>query len=146
MLMAKVLFASFLSEISYANSILAPLALDYGHQVDITSFTRSITPRKFASELRKYNPTVLCVSFMLYSRDEAVQLARIAKTRGIKTVAGGFHPTLCPDDVLKTGCFDCVVKGDGAGVLVDILNNIDTLNSTLMDGVTSDIFRKTAMK
>ena len=145
MLMAKVLFASFLSEISYANSILAHLALDYGHQVDITSFTRSIT-LEICIRVAEIYPTVLCVSFMLYSRDEAVQLARIAKTRGIKTVAGGVHPTLCPDDVLKTGCFDCVVKGDGAGVLVDILNNIDTLNSTLMDGVTSDIFRKTAMK
>src|ERR1700727_2087235 len=42
-----------------------------------------------------------------------MEVGRMARDRGAYVVYGGIHATLYPEEALKLGCADAVVKGDG---------------------------------
>lgn len=53
------------------------------------------------------------VSFMTALAPRAYEIARELRARGRVVVAGGYHPTLCPDEAAQH--FDAVVVGDAEG-------------------------------
>ncbi len=53
------------------------------------------------------------VTFMTALAPRAFAIARAFRARGKRVVAGGFHPTLCPEDCAAR--FDAVVAGDAEG-------------------------------
>ena len=53
---------------------------------------------------------VVGVSFMTALAPRAYEIAAEFRARGKAVVAGGFHPTLCPDET--AGHFDATVVGD----------------------------------
>ncbi|MBI5244719.1 MAG: B12-binding domain-containing radical SAM protein [Elusimicrobia bacterium] len=65
---------------------------------------------------------VVGVSFMTGFAPRAYEIASEFRGRGKLTVAGGFHPTLCPEDALRH--FDIVVKGEAEGVWPRVLEDI----------------------
>lgn len=67
----------------------------------------------FAAALERYQPDVVGVSYTTADRQAAHQFAKMAKHRGIRTVAGGVHPSLCAAGELATGVFDALVMGEG---------------------------------
>lgn len=130
----KILFAYFIEDFCYPASILASLAVRKGCEVDFGYFTPEDTEEATEKKLRHIKPDLLALSFMLYSRDEAFLIARVAKKMGIKVIAGGVHPTLCPEDLLTSGYFDGVVVGDGVGIFEDIIDNFKSLDGCLRPG------------
>jgi len=65
---------------------------------------------------------VVGITFMTTLAPRAYELAEIFRKRGIVTVAGGFHPTLCTDEAARH--FDIVVAGQAEGVWPKVLNDI----------------------
>lgn len=53
---------------------------------------------------------LVCLSVETYTARRAYQIAGIFRRRGIPVVMGGFHPTLCPDEVLRFA--EAVVVGE----------------------------------
>jgi anaerobic magnesium-protoporphyrin IX monomethyl ester cyclase len=68
----------------------------------------------------------------LFSKDfnNAVEIAsRVKKVNpGIKTIVGGFHSTLAPEDFLKYSVFDFAVMGEGERTVVEIAKEIEKQN------------------
>lgn len=68
---------------------------------------------------------VVGITFMTALAPRAYEIARAFRTRGIKVVAGGFHPTFMPEEAAQH--FDAVVVGEAEGswpwVLEDIASN-----------------------
>ena len=67
----------------------------------------------FGDLLDSWQPDVVGISYTTADWAAAHQFAKMAKRRGIRTVAGGIHPSLMPDEEAESGCFDCVVAGEG---------------------------------
>jgi radical SAM superfamily enzyme YgiQ (UPF0313 family) len=65
---------------------------------------------------------VVGITFMTGLAPRAYELARHFRGRGIITVAGGFHPTLCTQEAVKY--FDIVVAGQAEGVWGNVLEDI----------------------
>ncbi|MBM4102841.1 MAG: B12-binding domain-containing radical SAM protein [Planctomycetes bacterium] len=65
---------------------------------------------------------VVGITFMTGLAPRAYELARHFRSRGIVTVAGGFHPTLCTQETTKY--FDIVVAGQAEGVWGRVLEDI----------------------
>ncbi|MEN6385922.1 MAG: radical SAM protein [Phycisphaerales bacterium] len=65
---------------------------------------------------------VVGISFMTGLANRAYELAAHFKSRGIITVAGGFHPTLCTQEAMQH--FDIVVAGQAEGIWPQVLNDI----------------------
>jgi len=55
----------------------------------------------------------------------SVKIAQAAKKRGVKVVAGGFHPTFMDKEALETGGFDYVVRGEGEYIMLDLVNHLE---------------------
>ncbi|MBP7867922.1 MAG: B12-binding domain-containing radical SAM protein [Acidobacteria bacterium] len=91
----------------------------------------ALTPPEHAVELVDENVRPLdfdapcdlaAVSFMTAYAPRAFEIAREFRKRGVTTVAGGFHPSFCPDETL--GHFDVVVQGDAEGLWPRVVDDV----------------------
>ena len=130
----KLLFGIFSEDMSYPASMLSAIAVKHGWAVDIIYFHRDDNCDDIREKICMSSADLVALSIKTFERQKAVTVARTAKKLGIKTIAGGPHPTACPDDLMSTGCYDAVVVGDGAGVFEDILDNYHTLDKVVISG------------
>ena len=116
------------SAYSSLNIFLPPLGLMYiagmlrqnGHNVRIID--ENIEPIDY-DEFKEYDLVGISSDTCRYP--EAVSLAKEAKKRGKIVVMGGFHTTFLDDDAIKTGFVDCVVRGEGEEIMVQIAEALE---------------------
>lgn len=66
---------------------------------------------------------VVGITFMTALAPRAYEIADAFRARGTKVVAGGFHPTFCPEEARTH--FDAVVVGEAEGVWPRVLEDIE---------------------
>jgi len=130
----RLLFGFFTEERSYPASMLSALAIEKGWDVHLEFFNNEDPDDKIKDRLIQLQPDLVALTFRTFERKRAFQVAKIVHSLGIKLVAGGAHPTYCPDDLMTSGYFDVVVVGDGMGVFCEILDTYKTLNRKLIKG------------
>ncbi len=95
------------------------------------SVVAALTPREHEVEICDENCEpidfdapidVVGVSFMTALAPRAYEIARMFRSRGVVTVAGGYHPTFRPDEVAEH--FDAVVAGEAEGAWPQVLRDI----------------------
>jgi len=87
------------------------------------------------NEVKKINPDVVGVSFMTAVSSSAYIIAKLIKdyNKNITLVAGGWHPTLLPEEPLKKHCFDFCVRGEGEETIVELVEAIQ--NNSPLDSI-----------
>ncbi|NMA24348.1 MAG: B12-binding domain-containing radical SAM protein [Clostridiales bacterium] len=98
-----------------------------GHSVSLYHQTYMPDKREFLSKIREYNPDIIgfslrttimgCAAEMLGWLDETLP--------EIPVVAGGYHPTLAPEEVIALPGVDIVSRGEGEFSLRDLINGFD---------------------
>lgn len=68
-------------------------------------------------------PTLVAISALTASVNEAYDLARRLRGEGIRTVIGGLHVTACPEEAVHHA--DAVVIGEGEPVWLDVLRDAE---------------------
>ncbi|MCC7084624.1 MAG: cobalamin-dependent protein [Pirellulales bacterium] len=68
-------------------------------------------------------PTIVAISALTASIDEASQFSQSIRRAGLKTVLGGLHATTCADDVEEH--FDAVVIGNGERVWPSVVRDAE---------------------
>lgn len=68
-------------------------------------------------------PTLVAVSALTASVDEAYALSRALRAAGARVVLGGLHATACPDEAARE--VDAVVVGEGEPVWLDVLRDAE---------------------
>jgi len=82
---------------------------------------------KFINRVKEFNPTVLAFSIMTYQVPTAIKIlkeVRKGTPQKVWGIAGGPHPTIEPEYLLKRG-FDICVQGEGERTFIEILKNIE---------------------
>src|SRR5688500_12820094 len=95
--------------------LLASCLTAAGHEVDLLDTRLSEAP--LAEELAATSGDVVAISFMSHSRDEAFEVAELCRADGRITIGGGAHPTVLPGELVGSGLFDHVVRGEGERTL-----------------------------
>jgi anaerobic magnesium-protoporphyrin IX monomethyl ester cyclase len=106
------------------NMLLPPLGIlyiaaatrDRGNEVAVMD--RSVTHGKI--DFASYDVVGIHSDTTRFYR--ALNLARRAKAAGARVVMGGPHPCFASEDILKTGCVDAIVKGEGERSFPDLLD------------------------
>src|SRR5438105_6792192 len=91
-----------------------------------------LTPKSRDTQIRFYDdrtesipfdePTdLVAMSVETYTAKRSYQIASEYRRRGIPVVMGGFHPTLCPDEVARYA--DAVVTGEAEAVWPLVLDD-----------------------
>jgi anaerobic magnesium-protoporphyrin IX monomethyl ester cyclase len=130
----RLMFGFFGDWISYPASILSSLAIKKGWKVNLCYFAENLSETEIIGYLEQDNPDLLALTLMTCDRGAAFKVAKLAKEREIKVVVGGIHAGICPDDLIQTGFFDGVVRGDGMGVFEDILDGYKELKGEIIVG------------
>src|SRR5688572_2848972 len=76
-----------------------------------------------AAELERAGHQVAVVGFLAASFQRAVTLMRSLRQRlpGALCIAGGVHPTVFPEETLRTTGFDVAVVGEGEGTARELI-------------------------
>lgn len=91
-----------------------------GHSVKI--YDRSVEGGRVNKHLDSFHPDVVGISSLTFgSFKDALKLSQEVKKRNIPVIWGGQIPSLVPEIVLKEGCVDCVVMGDGEIAMLELL-------------------------
>lgn len=127
-------FGTFVDPLSYPSTLLADVAVNTGAEVSSHCYPDGVDEGAVDRQLAHARPDVVALSFMLFNRDDAFTVARVARRRGLKVIAGGPHPTTCPEDLEASGLFDAIVQGDGVGLFEELLNRVDSLDGQVLQG------------
>jgi radical SAM superfamily enzyme YgiQ (UPF0313 family) len=96
---------------------LAAYAKKFGHEVAIVD---QIAGDPVFKKIKKLNPDFVGITATTAVIQDAYEIADWCKEEGYKTILGGVHVTLMPEEALKHA--DFVVKGEGEDALIRILN------------------------
>ncbi len=130
----KIQLIYFTNITNYAASMLGNLAQMCGWDVAFKYFPDDALEDDIANALLRARPDLVAISIKTFERRLGVQVANIAKSLGMRVVAGGPHATDATDDLVALNLFDAVVVGDGMGVLPDILENFLALEGQAITG------------
>lgn len=107
---------------------IASSLLNAGHEVMIKDFeVEHFSKDVIDSQMKKFKPQVIGLSFRTTSYRSAVEAALTIKSIDPKVVliCGGHHSTAFSEDVIKkTGC-DIVVRGEAEETVVDLMNVLE---------------------
>lgn len=94
------------------------------------------------NRIKYYNPKIVGIYTPTVKLKSALHVAKIAKKINpeIKVVLGGPHPTIRPNDVLKSKYVDSVVVGEGEAIFPKLID--DLLNNGFQKIYKSDNFIK----
>ena len=91
-----------------------------GHTVKIVD--RSVENIRIEKILNSFEPDIVGISSLTFgSFNDALKVSGLVKEQDIPVVWGGQIPSLVPEIVLKEGCVDCVVMGDGEIAMLELL-------------------------
>lgn len=98
---------------------VASALLEAGHEVRFFDATFESSASSLASSLDAWRPDVLGVYTTFLSKANALEMGDMARTRGIRAVAGGPDSNVEPGTYL--GHFDAVVLGEGELTMRDLV-------------------------
>jgi radical SAM superfamily enzyme YgiQ (UPF0313 family) len=86
----------------------------------------SVIKDRLEQILEDFQPEVVGISLWTARVLFGLELARHTKKilPDIKIVAGGIHATILPEDMLKSGVIDYVIRGEGEFAFISLLENI----------------------
>lgn len=125
-------------------AFVSAVTLEQGHNVLI--FDANVEKNPFQSLrmlLREFQPDVVGISFTSLLSDSAHYTAGFVKTvlPHVTIIAGGYHPTVQPLDVIKDTNFDAIVAGEGEITFLEWLKTYESRDKdySLIKGL---VFRK----
>ena len=107
-------------------AILSAVLKARGHQTSLLHLTRSVSRKRFQSELRRRDYDLIGFSSLSPVFAEVRRLAPVAKeVRDVPVVYGGVHPTLNPEECLSVPGIDAVCVGEGEQALVELVERLE---------------------
>jgi anaerobic magnesium-protoporphyrin IX monomethyl ester cyclase len=98
-----------------------------GHDVRLIDLRLLGGWKEYDSAIRRHEPDFLAVTMHTCEFNIAIECCRRARksTPRTRTIVGGIHPTMFPDECLRTGVVDYVVRGEGELSLPKLVSNPD---------------------
>ena len=84
---------------------------------------------KLIEAIKRNKPHLLAFSVITATYRWSLNLAMaIKEVMDIPIVFGGIHPTLVPENVLKSGCVDMVIRGEGEEAILELAESLEKGN------------------
>jgi radical SAM superfamily enzyme YgiQ (UPF0313 family) len=109
-------------DISTGLAILAALCKKEGHSVSLIDSTFKISDSKIINQAKNFNPDLILITTATNDFDYAVHICSLLKKHLNKPIiAGGYHPTIAPEETIAKDCFDIICIGEGELALLEFL-------------------------
>lgn len=92
----------------------------------IANDTNHVIWKKLTEIINQTNPMAVGISYLTPLKNVVERIAGLVKEvdRDIKVVAGSFHPTFCPEEVLQNPDIDFVIRGEGEIPLLRLVKEL----------------------
>ncbi len=102
---------------------------DKGHQVSLFDYTFNNSDKNCIAAIKKVDPDLICFSIDSGKYRYAVNLAKkLKKHSGALIVFGGPHPTVSPEETIKSPNVDIICIGEGEEALEELLEKMENNN------------------
>lgn len=131
-------------DISYGLSSISSVLKTAGHQVDLVDFTFQKDKKILSDKIEQFNPQIVGIPVASNDFEYCIEICHfIKKHKEIPIVAGGYHTTLAPEDILAEDCFDIAVIGEGEQPFAQILERFtDSFQAINLEGIQGIHFKK----
>lgn len=121
-------------DISFGLAAVSATLKRAGHRVELLDATFGLAPDAVARQLAAFRPGLVGMTIASNDFPFALTLANaIRAATQAPMVAGGFHATVAPEDILAHPCFDAVAIGEGDRSFLEITESLEggALNRTI---------------
>ncbi len=116
-------------DISFGLAAISSALKKSGHTVHLFDCTFDFNKKKIISAVQNFAPQIVGIPVASNDFEFAVKIcSMIRSVTDIPIVAGGFHTTMAPEDILAESCFDIAVIGEGEQTLLEIVDAVSKNN------------------
>jgi radical SAM superfamily enzyme YgiQ (UPF0313 family) len=113
-------------DISYGLAVISAVLKKSGHTIRLFDSTFGSGRKELAVILKTFRPQIVGIPVASNDFDFAVGISTyIKKNLDIPVVAGGFHVTMAPEDIMAEDCFDIAVVGEGEHTFLEIVDALE---------------------
>jgi anaerobic magnesium-protoporphyrin IX monomethyl ester cyclase len=118
-------------DISFGLAAVSSYLKEAGHKVLLYDCTFDYSKKELESIIKRNNPTIIGIPVASNDFHFAVKICSFIKSiTNIPVIAGGFHTTMVPEDIMSKDCFDIAVIGEGEDTLLEIVESIESGSSS----------------
>jgi anaerobic magnesium-protoporphyrin IX monomethyl ester cyclase len=129
-----VLTGDLLMELTSANKYLSMNVRKYAagqreYEMIVNDKTHSVW-RKLTDVVHQTKPMAVGISYLTPLKHVVERIASLIKEndRDIKIIAGSFHPTFCPEEVMQNPDIDFVIRGEGEIPLLYLIKELNKVS------------------
>jgi len=112
-------------DISAGLAVLVAVAKKAGHEVSLIDSTFGISDSEITEKINAFNPDLVAVTTATNDFEYACHIASLIKqNKNVPIIAGGFHPTIAPEEVISKDCFDIICIGEGENSFLELLQKM----------------------
>jgi radical SAM superfamily enzyme YgiQ (UPF0313 family) len=113
-------------DISTGLAMLSAVCKKAGHETGLIDCTFGISDSKIIEFVKKFKPGLIAITTATNDFDYAVHISSLIKQNfKIPIIAGGFHPTISPEEAISKDCFDFICIGEGENALLELAHNLE---------------------
>jgi len=113
-------------DISCGLAILSAVLKKNKHVVSLVDTTFGLADKEIISKALDFSPDLIAITTATNDFEYACHIAYLFKRRlKVPIIAGGFHPTIAPEEVISRDCFDMLCIGEGENALLELVQAIE---------------------
>jgi len=115
---------------NYGVASLSAVLKQKGHETGLINLNEQLAPipsdEELLGQIADFKPDLVAFSCVTTQFDHAQRIATLVKEKlGIRTIAGGVHPTMVPAEVLRTAVFDFACLGEAEEAFPELLDRME---------------------
>ena len=113
-------------DISHGLSIISSVLKKQRHEVRLIDTSFGMSDEEIIKITKDFSPGLVAFTTATNDFEYAVHLASlIKKSLDVKIIAGGFHPTISPEEAISQDCFDIICIGEGETAISELASSLE---------------------
>jgi len=118
--------SSFLKFHGHTTELLFDPAIGSNHYINLPFLNTFISKKLLIEKAKRFNPDLVAFSFVTNQFQDVIEIGKLLKMElKVPFIAGGIHPTILPDEVIKEDWLDILCIGEGEEALLELANNLE---------------------
>lgn len=109
---------------------LSSVLKQHGHETALINVNEKLgyplDLHRIREDVERFQPHLIGFSAITNQYQYVLQIAKYLKQKfSLPQICGGIHATIAAEEVLKSGCFDFVCRGEGEGALLELVEALE---------------------
>jgi len=113
-------------DISNGIATLSAVLKNKGHETSLIDTTFKLSDEEILTKAKSFNPDLIAITTAANDFEYASGIANLLKKNlKVPLIAGGFHPTIAPEEAISKKSFDMICIGEGEQALLELVTNLE---------------------